>query len=66
MATSATRILRISGAEEAVDTLPRPAAPFQIRVTVTPGFTPSEAGMADTRVLGARLSIRDGTTELAR
>ena len=66
MAISATRILRISGTEEAVDTLPRPAVPFQIRVTVTPGFTPSEAGMADTRVLGARLSIRDGTTELAR
>jgi hypothetical protein len=35
-----------------------PQAPFTVRIHVTPTFTPSQYGLADTRQLGVRAKIR--------
>jgi len=47
-----------SGEERAV-TVPVPAPPFEIVVTVSPTFSPADFGAGDTRQLGVRASFRE-------
>ena len=50
---TATRTLVLHRLERKVVSLPTPAPPFRVEVTVTPTFSPSQFGQADTRQLGA-------------
>ena len=61
-----TQTLHLTGGAVAALTVPSPAPPYRVQVTVDPAFVPSTAGAADTRTLGTHLSILNGATELVR
>lgn len=54
---TAERRLVLHRLDRKVVTLPVPRAPFRVEVAVTPTFSPSQFGLADTRQLGAQVGF---------
>jgi hypothetical protein len=54
---TASKTLTIHKLERKVVTLPTPAPPFRVEVSISPTFSPSQFGQADTRQLGAVVSF---------
>jgi hypothetical protein len=54
---TASKTLTIHKLERKVVTLPAPAPPFRVEVSISPTFSPSQFGQADTRQLGAVVSF---------
>jgi hypothetical protein len=54
---AATTVTVANGKTKRVE-LRAPAAPFRVQVTVSPTFSPSQFGSADTRQLGVRVAFR--------
>jgi hypothetical protein len=57
-AAAKTVVLHSGGRRVVVLTAPPP--PYRVDVDVTPTFSPADYGLADTRQLGAQVSIRAG------
>jgi hypothetical protein len=56
--TVAQRALVVGSNSEQSFRFQAPPAPFSVRIHVTPTFTPAQFGLADTRQLGVRATIR--------
>jgi hypothetical protein len=57
---TATRRWTVHSSQARTFDVPVPPAPFRVEVRVTPTFSPSQFGFADTRQLGAQLSFETG------
>lgn len=57
---TATRVWTVHSSQARTFDVPVPRAPFRVEVRVTPTFSPSQFGLADTRHLGAQLSFGTG------